>query len=247
MPEWFQLLQQPQVGESPGHHIARILRALVGLSLKNHADQLAQLFLVNERPDRAAAVSAIKTNCGTTMREVWCLAGCKDHFVTQPYEVGMAVSWDLEAAREEGSLISLHEQPDAWKLVDEGWGLHYAIPGTNDDHMEFSLGRPDPKTGECEHAGGGREDNAITQSVGDIRWSLGRPLQHVIRPEKMATEGPAKPADPPVQEPPAITEPMAPVTQAPVTPPIGGTNEGRGAMALVAAVVAAIVAMAHGC
>jgi hypothetical protein len=39
----------------------------------------------------------------------------------------------------------------------------------------------------AEHGGGGRPYNAITIERGDIRWSWGRPLRHLIDPERMAT------------------------------------------------------------
>jgi hypothetical protein len=227
LPDWMVVLQKPLVGENQGKHVARIVRACVGLSLRNHADQLGQLFLINERPELAKAVSGIKTNCGTFMRCAYALAGCSDTFVTREYQGGMAVTWDLQAAADENMLLGAHEtiysivfqtpngevldgymyrseesakkaikdnewvnativKREAWQYIDEGWGLHYSNIGYNNDHMEFALSKPDLKTGEAEHAGGGREDNAITKTTGNILFSLGRPLQHIICPDGMA-------------------------------------------------------------
>ena len=182
-PDWMDDLRLRRDGETAGQQVARIVRALVGISLVHDHDKLVQLFLINERPDRAAIVASMKTNCGTFMREVWALAGCDDSLILCPYTIGMAVAWDLEAARKCGALVDGSQ----WKSIEEGWGLHYGNPGKNNDHMEFSLGFPDSATGVCDHAGGGRLNNAITLETGDVRWSLGRPLLNAINPEKMAT------------------------------------------------------------
>lgn len=182
-PSWLLDLADPLMGETAGQHIKRAVLAFVGCSLHSHPERLIALAAVDD-PYDAAKWAALKTNCATTMRWLLSLVGCPSKFVTQPDVVGMSMSWDIEAARECGALISLKDNPDAWKLCDEGWGLHYGIPGTNDDHVEWCLSKPDAN-GIADHAGGGREDNAITQGRGDIRKSLGRPLLHVSNPNKM--------------------------------------------------------------
>ena len=189
-PNWMDDLRLRREGESAGQHVARIVRALVGVSLVHDHDKLVDLFRVNERDDRAAIVASMRTNCGTFMREVWALAGCDESLILCPYVVGMAVSWDLEAARRLGALV----QGSEWRQIREGWGLWYQTGDHNDSHMEFSLGAPD-EHGVCDHAGGGRPDNAITLTRGDIRWSCGRPLRAIIDPDKM-TPNPATHDDP---------------------------------------------------
>lgn len=189
-PNWMDDLRLRRDGESAGQHVARIVRGLVGVSLVHDHDRLVDLFRLNELDDRAEIVASMKTNCGTFMRQIWLLAGCDADLILCPYVVGMAVSWDLEAARRLGALAPA----GSWRQIGEGWGLHYGTPGRNDDHVEFALGEPD-SAGVCEHAGGGRPENAITLGKGDIRWSCGRPLLHAINPERMATN-PATGDDP---------------------------------------------------
>lgn len=187
-PDWLQDLHVRQPGESAGEHITRIVRGLQGVSLAHERERLEALFLANETAERAALVASMRTNCGTSMRAIYVLAGvsagkpdgCDE--LLDPYEVGMAVSWVLEAARERGALVAASQ----WRRAGPGWGLHYGTPGRNDDHLEWVLGTPDPHTGSVEHGGGGRVGNAITIARGDIRWSSGRPLRAMIGPERMA-------------------------------------------------------------
>ena len=183
LPEWLAELQRPLDNESPGAHVARIVRALDGLSLVSHADKLAELFGVNEPSEaRARLASQIRTNCATIMRCVWALAGCTDVLIVEPYQSGLAVAWDLQAARELGALRPASE----WESLGPGWGLHYASVGQNNDHVEFCLTSPDG-FGNAEHGGGGRAQNAITIERGYVRWSLGRPLVHIIDPDRMVS------------------------------------------------------------
>lgn len=178
--EWLDDLRTRQFDESNGDHIARVVRAIAGASLTTNSDRLVAIFTCNESGSDAAEVAAFKTNCGTFMREVYCLVGCASSYIKRKYQVEMAVAWDLAAARETGALI---DGPQ-WQIVSAGWGMHYATPGANNDHMEFALSSPDSK-GFADHGGGGRANNAITVGHGDIRTSNGRPLLHVIDPDRM--------------------------------------------------------------
>jgi len=183
-PDWLQDLHVRKPDENAGRHIARIVRGLQGISLTHERERLEALFLANEAPERAALVASMKTNCGTSMRAIYALAGCDsaDRYLLDPYQVGMAVAWVLEQARINGALVAASQ----WCRAGPGWGLHYGTPGKNDDHMEWALDTPDPHTGSVEHGGGGRPGNAITIARGDIRWSSGRPLRALIDPELMA-------------------------------------------------------------
>lgn len=188
LPRWLQALQSRAPGETPGAHIARIVRGVAGCSLDHDADKLAALFMVNE-PDAATAkrVSTYATNCGTSMRQVYALAGCDHVLIRCPYKIGAAVSWVLTAARAKGALLP----PSRWREAGPGWGLWYGTPAAkgksprNDDHMEWCLAVPD-EHGVALHGGGGRAKNAITLAgPNDIRWSSGRPLRGLIDPERM--------------------------------------------------------------
>lgn len=182
LPSWLRALRARAPGEAPGEHVARIVRGVAGCSLDHDADRLAAIFLVNE-PDAATArrVSTYATNCGTSMRCIFALAGCDHPLATCAYKVGLAVAWLLTAAREKGAIVAASE----WRRAGPGWGAHYGTPGKNDDHVEFILTVPDAE-GVALHGGGGRERNAITLAgPNNIRWSSGRPLRALIDPALM--------------------------------------------------------------
>lgn len=181
-PGWLDDLRHRRADESAGEHIARIVRGLDGCSLTHDSDKLAALFLCNETEAKARLVSSFKTNCGTSMREILCLAGCDHRLVIEPYVAGMAVAWVLQAARELDALVV----PSAWRDMGPGWGCWYGTPGFNDDHLEWCLAVPQRLTGLAEHGGGGRSANEISvEPASDIRFSRGRPLRGIIDPGKM--------------------------------------------------------------
>lgn len=181
LPDWMQVLHVRADGETTGEHVARIVRALDGISLHSHADHLAELFWANEETEaRASLVSSWKTNCGTSMRCVYALAGSDLDLILCPYVVGRAVSWVLQAAMTAKALLpGTH-----WRSLGPGWGMHYGTPGLNNDHVEFCLSVPDA-VGIADHGGGGRPDNAITVGRGSILSSSGRPLLSIIDPARM--------------------------------------------------------------
>lgn len=186
LPPWLEALRHRADGESPGEHIARMVRSCAGVSLDHHPEKLAAIFFANER-DAATArqVSTSKTNCGTTMRQFMCLGGCDHPLARCAYKVGRAVTWVLTIAREKGALLP----PKRWREAGPGWGLHYATPvpaghkPLNDDHVEWLLQAPD-SAGVALHGGGGRSRNAITLAgPNSILWSSGRPLRALIHPD----------------------------------------------------------------
>jgi len=188
LPAWLQALHARSPGETPGDHCARIVRAVAGCSLDHLPDKLADIYLLQE-PDRdtAVEVSRLATNCGTSMRAVYALAGCTHTLITRPYRIGTAVAWVLGAATELGALLPA----SSWRKCGPGWGLWYGTPAAkgksprNDDHMEWCLAVPD-EHGVALHGGGGRARNAITiGGPGTILWSTGKPLRGVIDPERM--------------------------------------------------------------
>lgn len=196
LPGWLQALRDGQPGDTPGAKVWRAVKAFEGVALHvpGGLDKLAALAGMDNPPGDARQYAQETTNCATTMRWILSLVGCPSNFVTQPDKPGVSMGWDLLAAQQYGALIPLKSdlyptggtgQPDAWKKAGVGWGLHYGMPGTNDDHVEWLGSVPDPNTGVATHGGGGRADNAITIETGDIRWSMGRPLLHVIDIDRM--------------------------------------------------------------
>jgi hypothetical protein len=190
---WLLALQARAAGESPGAHIARIVRGVAGCSLDHEPEKLAQLFEVNESdPATARRVSTYATNCGTSMRCIMALAGCDHPLVTRPYTVQMAVAWCLTAAREKGALTTHRSMipQSVWTKLGPGWGLHYYGLRPNDDHVEWCLERPDSH-GIALHGGGGRARNAITLAgPNSLLWSSGRPLRGIIDPDLLLRPAP---------------------------------------------------------
>lgn len=183
--DWCLELQKRLPGETAGEQICRALKAFEGCSLKKNPDKLAQLFLANEVDlAHARQVSRIQTSCGTTYRALIALIGCTDSLATKPYESGQAVTWDIKIAANCGALISAQSDPDAWKKLGPGWGIHYGTPGSNNDHMEVCMSVPD-QNGVALHGGGGRPDSLITIGSSDIRKSWGRQILHIIDPDKL--------------------------------------------------------------
>jgi hypothetical protein len=181
-PDWLQELHVRLDGESPGEHIARIVRALDGVSLVHERERLEQLFRANEQPDREAIVASWQTNCASAARAILALAGVEpqDAALLAPLEVGEAM------ARLRGGCERARLPATEWRRLGPGWLMVYWHTG-NDAHAEWCLTVPDAY-GRAMHGGGGRSQNAITvQGPSDIRWSLGRPLQEIYDPAQLAT------------------------------------------------------------
>lgn len=184
-PEWMQKLSIRLVGEKPWEHVARILRAFHGCSTKVDPERLFALFMVNE-PDRQHAidVASAPTNCGTSARCVYALAGSEEKLITCPYPGQVIIGWLLEVGRETDAQIDLKKYPDAWQNIDAGDMLLYH-GGGNDWHVEIAMDKPDPETGMCEHGGGGKANNGIAIATSDIRSNRGRPLVCFIRADRL--------------------------------------------------------------
>jgi len=223
LPDWLAALQIPLPGETPGEHLARCAQAFNGVSLTNNVAKLNSLFLVNETAQRAPQVAQVQTNCATFLRAILALAGCTSNFVLEPYPIGAGISLILEAAQQMGCLISAAATPNYMSLIVPGTIIHYAVAGTNDDHVEMVVSAPDPITNICQHVGAGRPGNAVSIETGQIKTSLGRPIQHIILPMNMATAGATVVAPPLVNPTPQPAPSQAPVIinplPAPVAPP----------------------------
>lgn len=185
LPDWMIELQSPLPGELPGEHIARTILAFEGCSVINNRTKLNALFLTNETSEQSAAqVALIQTNCGTSARCILALVGCQNKWITQPYQSGMAIVWLMQAGYDCNAIVDCRQDPNAWKQLDTGWMIHYQSPGSNNDHIEWVLTKPDPLTGIADHIGGGRASNKIgPKETGDVRHSLGRPIAQIFRPE----------------------------------------------------------------
>lgn len=186
IPDWLQALHIKLDGESTGEHLCRIVRAFDGVSLHNHADMLAAAFYTSEDTEKQAQlVSTWKTNCASSARAFYVLAGVDPDAIEllNPLQVGAAVAVVRKYAARRKAVIAGSQ----WHLLRPGCGMMYWSSGI-DAHFEWCLGEVDG-TGKAMHGGGGRSDNAITCSKQpeDVRVSWGRPLQEIYLPELMVT------------------------------------------------------------
>lgn len=180
-----------RTGLTAGDRIWRTVAFFDGVSETSHADTLARLAAVCE--DHALAEIHRHTNCATSRRWAWALAGCAHPWCRMPDEQVRAldgagpVSWDLKIAADMDALVTVTSTAQYLALLDEGWTIHFCgSPGS--DHVETCGEKPDPTTGIAIHGGGGRSMNAITVGKGDVRSSLGRPPRHIIDPSKLIPE-----------------------------------------------------------
>lgn len=179
-------------GESAADRLIRIIRSYVGCSLLVRRADLGAL--VARGVDNPESVVTIATNCGTTALGFMALAGVQHPLLLKPYVSGMAISWLRTIGTDLGALqtYSASNPPPPGALV------RYNIAGTNDDHVEWIMG-PISAAGVCDHAGGGRANNAITEGVGPVLSSWGRPLVEWWDPAKLGIEvlpAVVAPADP---------------------------------------------------
>lgn len=184
LPDWLQVLHVRGDGETTGEHLARIVRGLDGVSLHHHGEMLAQLFYASEdTAARAAEVATWKTNCASSARAIYVLAGVDSDALEllKPLQVGQAVAVLRSYAARRKAMVAGSQ----WHMLRAGCGMMYWSTG-NDAHFEWCLGDVDG-AGIADHGGGGRADNAITCGRGDVRMSWGRPLQEIYLPEAMVT------------------------------------------------------------
>ena len=161
-----------------GDTFVELINKYIGCSLLARKDDLATL--VCRGVDNPAQSVLIKTNCGMFSLGIMCEAGVQHDLLKQPYKSGMAIAWlrtigtDLKAL----SKYSSARAPTAGSL------LHYYTPGKNDNHVEWLLSDMDDQ-GCAVHAGGGRSNNAITSSSGDVLTNYYRPLQEWLDPDML--------------------------------------------------------------
>ena len=117
-----------------------------------------------------SALGFIAASCGSIER-----AKSVHPSLVAKSKIGTAVSVLVSIARDTLSLRT----PTSLKSIKPGSLLWYGTQGKNDDHFEWVLSPIDDQN-HAEHGGGGRPDNAITVSTGDISHSSGRPLKKYI-------------------------------------------------------------------
>ena len=185
LPDWLQVLHLRAEGETTGEHLCRIVRALDGVSLHEHADHLAELFYASEPTTaRAALVASWETNCASSARAILDLAGVEpDNLpLVLPLQVGQAMTVLREGCAK-GRLPGTQ-----WRSLRPGWLMVYWSGNGNNAHVEWCLSTPDA-VGMADHGGGGRAANAITCSKQpeSILSSWGRPLQEIYDTSKIVT------------------------------------------------------------
>lgn len=168
-------------GESPRDRLIKLVKSLDGVSLVNKKDVLVGLIGRGvENPGQAEQSANLHTNCATSaIGVIASVCGSVDaardchKLLATPTQVGMAFSWWMQIGYDTGAYTKYTgvngPQPKA------GDYLHYAVPGTNDDHTEAMLSDMDAN-GQADHAGGGRALNAITVGHGNVLTSMTRPL-----------------------------------------------------------------------
>ena len=179
-------------GELPGARIARIVRAYDGCRLHDPGTQLQhpriwELAALVGRGVNDQQMVTWQTNCATFALGVLSAAGLPCGPATKIGEafsdlvrIGYSLNaW--QASRPENIADAAH--PGDYPV---GALLWYRLDGTNDDHVEFFLGRA--ADGKMLHGGGGRADNAITVAEGEVDWSWGRPVWRWLEPGLLGLE-----------------------------------------------------------
>ena len=152
----------------------------LGASLQYRRDDLEEF--IKRGHSGANLLCEGVSNCGLFALAVWKAAGVKHPLLEQPYQVGMAIAWIKIISTDLGARRTVRTDG----LPTPGSLCHYYSPRpSTNDHVEFILETPDPESGKALHAGGGRPHCEISSSVGDVRWSSGRPLQFWYDPHAL--------------------------------------------------------------
>lgn len=171
-------------GEQPGEKIVRLFKHFVGCSLTNRRSELGKL--VSREVDNPEVVVTIATNCGTSALGIMALAGVQHALLDKHYVSGAAISWCLKIGYDLGALRDVRNSKGVIPPV--GSLLHYNTEGTNNDHVEWLLSKPD-EHGNAIHGGGGRVGNALGMSGPSNIWlNNNRPLVAYIDPDLLGIE-----------------------------------------------------------
>lgn len=145
-----------------------LVRSYVGCSLKNRADELGELVACGV--DDPKKIVGIKTNCATFSRGIMKKAGIVHPILEKPYVIGHAISDLIQI----GTDLGIIHKWDGKTLPTLGSCMLYHSNG-NDWHAEWLLSEPNSHN-VALHGGGGRADNAITESISLVTWNCGRSL-----------------------------------------------------------------------
>ena len=176
--------------ETPRQRLVRWVMKLSGVSLTNRLPELQGLICRGVDPVSLQSW-AWKTNCATSaLGFLAAICGSVDEAVAchpllgKVSPIGMSMPWVMQLGYDTGAITKFTgksgPQPKPGDL------LHYAILGSNDDHVEFLLGDADPVTGAAITGGGGRPNNAITNGQSYLYASWSRPLQHFLDLDKLS-------------------------------------------------------------
>lgn len=175
-------------GETPRQRLVRWVTKCNGISLSNRLPELKGLICRGVDPVSLGSWMW-KTNCATSALG-FMAAICGDMssaltvhpILARQSVIGMSMPQVMQIGYDTGAIVKYlgpdGPQPKAGDL------LHFAILGTNDDHVEWALSEPD-ESGHATTGGGGRPNNAITCGAGFVRASWARPLQHFVNLDAM--------------------------------------------------------------
>lgn len=161
---------------SPSDLFVNLVKKYVGCSIHVRSDELGNL--VAREVDDPEQVVLIKTNCGMFSLGIMYEAGVQHDLLWSKYKSGMAIAW----LRTIGKDLKALQKYSKTNVPKPGSLLHYYTTGKNNNHVEWLLSDIDDQ-GCAYHGGGGRTDNAITSSFGNVLWNYGRPLREWWDPD----------------------------------------------------------------
>lgn len=180
---------KPDPNLNPSQNIINFVKLAANEKWSLSYNRPKLMSLVGRGVDGDLAIQSVqwKTNCATSALgfiAAACGSVAKAKTVhpslAAQSKIGTAVGVLVSIARD---TLSMHT-PTSIKSIKPGSLLWYGTQGKNDDHFEWVLSPIDDQN-HAEHGGGGRPDNAITVSKGDISTSYGRPIKKYIDVDEM--------------------------------------------------------------
>jgi hypothetical protein len=158
--------------------IVDLVKPWVGSNLRVRGDEL-RAFISRGIDDPESELDAHISTCGLFALAVWHAAGVKHELIARPYQMGQAIIWLAQIAKDLGAI----RYPKRDGAPRPGALLHYKTATHNDDHM--AVPRAEGKQWLADHAGGGRPDAGVGEGGSDLLWSSGRPLQEYYDPNAL--------------------------------------------------------------
>jgi len=173
--------------------------------------------------DKAVEVSRL-TNCGEFQLKLLGALGCPHELARMPYPQALqkhpegALGMIKQIAIDLKALVA--SGVDCWKAFTRGRLCLYTQG--DDAHEEGSQGTPDPSTGICDHAGAGRQGNAVAWIRDDVRRGPnGIPMVEVYATGLMIRVSAAPSA---AAQPSVVVQPDSPATSSTTIPPAAPTT-----------------------